>query len=99
MRRYPGYRLDIDEDSWVALASEGWDQSGKLYRVVFGNGLPDYAHGGYFMAESVQACDLVRGQYAVMQFHLCDRCYDRRGMPYLPDAQMTPARLGGRGIR
>ncbi|HQY69415.1 MAG TPA: DUF1329 domain-containing protein [Pseudomonadales bacterium] len=89
----------IDEDSWVALAYEGWDQSGKLYRVVLGNGLPDYAHGGYFMAESVQAYDLVRGQYAVMQFHLCDRCYDRRGMPYLPDAQMTPARLGGRGIR
>ena len=99
MRRYPGYRLDIDEDSSVALAYEGWDQSGKLYRVVFGNGLPDYAHGGYFMAESVQAYDLVRGQYAVMQFHLCDRCYDRRGMPYLPDSQMTPARLGGRGIR
>jgi sulfur relay (sulfurtransferase) complex TusBCD TusD component (DsrE family) len=34
-----------------------------------------------------------------MQVHLCDNCYDRRGLPLLPDNEMTPARLGGRGIR
>ncbi len=92
-------RFYLDEDSWVALAYEAWDHSGKLYRVVFGNGLADYAHGGYFMAESVQTYDLVRGQYALMQTHLCSYCYDRRGVSFLPDAEMTPARMGGRGIR
>ena len=92
-------RFYLDEDSWAVIAYEGWDHSDKLSRLLFTNGVPDYAHGGFFMLESVQAYDLVRGQYAFMQAHLCDDCYDRRGLPFLPDNKMTSAQLGGRGIR
>ena len=92
-------RFYIDEDSWAVLAYEGWDHSDKLSRLLFTNGVCDYANGGFFMLESVQAYDLGRGQYAFMQAHLCDNCYDRRGLPFLPDNEMTSAQLGGRGIR
>jgi hypothetical protein len=92
-------RFYLDEDSWVALAYEGWDHSDKLFRLLLGNGLADYANGGYFLADSAQGYDFSRGQYAALQSQLAEGCYNRRGRPFLPDAEIAPARMGGRGIR
>ena len=92
-------RFYLGEDTWVALAYEGWDHSGKLFRLLLGLGLADYAHGGYMLADSAEAYDFSRGQYAALQSQLADGCFIRRGQDYLPDAEITPARMGGRGIR
>jgi hypothetical protein len=92
-------RFYLDEDSWIALGYEGWDQSNKLFRVLLSNGMANYYTGGIMQGASVQAYDLARGQYAGLQLLIAPRCYIRYGLPQQPDAEMTPARMGARGIR
>jgi hypothetical protein len=92
-------RFYLDEDSWIALAYEGWDQSNKLFRLLLSNGMANYYTGGIMQGASVQAYDLARGQYAGLQLLIAPRCYIRYGLPQQSDAEMAPARMGARGIR
>jgi len=92
-------RFYLDEDSWVALAYEGWDHSDKLFRLLLSNCMPDYANGGMILGSSAQVYDLSRGQYAGVQLMMAKGGYARYGWPPYPDTEMTPARMGGRGIR
>ena len=89
----------LDEDSWIALAYEGWDQSDRLFRLLLSNTMANYYTGGVIQGASVQAYDLARGQYAGLQLLIAPRCYIRYGLPQQPDAEMAPARMGARGIR
>jgi len=92
-------RFYLDEDSWIALAYEGWDQSDRLFRLLLSNTMANYYTGGIIQGASVQAYDLARGQYAGLQLLIAPRCYIRYGLPQQPDAEMAPARMGARGIR
>mgnify|MGYP001207986482 FL=1 len=89
----------LDEDSWIAIAYEGWDQANKLFRLLLSNGMANYFTGGILQGASVQAYDLARGQYAGLQVLIAPRCYIRYGLPQQTDADMAPARMGARGIR
>jgi hypothetical protein len=92
-------RFYLDEDTWIALAYEGWDHSDKLFRLLLSNGLPDYAHGGVVVGSSAQVYDFSKGQYAGVQLMLAKGGYARYGQPFLSDSEMAPARMGSRGIR
>ncbi|MBP8926246.1 MAG: DUF1329 domain-containing protein [Pseudomonadales bacterium] len=92
-------RFYLDEDTWVALAYEGWDHSDKQFRLLMGNGIADYAHGGVILGSSAQVYDFSRGQYAGVQLMLAKGGYARYGHPFPTDAEMAPARMGSRGIR
>ena len=89
----------LDEDSWIALAYEGWDQSNRLFRLLLSNGMSNYYTVGILQGASVQAYDLARGQYAALQMLIEPRCFIRYGLPQQPDTEMAPARMGSRGIR
>ena len=92
-------RFYLDEDTWLALAYEGWDHSDKLFRLLLSNGLPDYANGGVIVGSSAQVYDFSKGQYAGVQLMLAKGGYARYGMDFLSDAEMAPARMGSRGLR
>ncbi|MCB1853616.1 MAG: DUF1329 domain-containing protein [Halieaceae bacterium] len=92
-------RFYLDEDSWIALAYEGWDHSNKLFRLLLSNSAANYYTGGILQGASIQVYDLSRGQYAALQVLLDSACYIRYGLPQQPDSEMAPARMGSRGIR
>ncbi len=92
-------RFYLDEDSWAALADEGWDHSDKLVRLLLSNGAANYHKGGLFMVPSIQVYDLSRGQYAGLQLMLHPGCYWRTDLPQHPDYEMSPNRMRSRGIR
>lgn len=54
----------IDEDSWAFLATEGKDDSGKLFRVAFSHLYPS-SKGGTVIASAGSYYDLTKGQYLV----------------------------------
>jgi len=54
----------IDEDSWAFLATEGKDDSGKLFRVAFTHLYPN-SRGGAVIASAGSYYDLTKGQYIV----------------------------------
>jgi len=93
-------RFYLDEDTWLALAYEGWDHSDKLFRLLLSNAISNYLEGGLgVFASSAQAYDFSKGQYAALQSVLAEGSYARVGIGFQPDAEMAPARMGGRGIR
>lgn len=88
----------VDEDSWLILASEGYDQSGKLYRVglsfpylVYDNTFPFMAPFTYFLA------DLTKGSYFMNSLGQKGYITVHDGTPDMN--QFTPERLGTAGIR
>lgn len=52
----------IDEDSWAFLATEGKDDSGKIFRVGFSHVFPN-SRGGSVIASAGGYYDLTKGQY------------------------------------
>ena len=93
-------RFYLDEDTWAAIAYEGWDHSNKLFRVMFSNGAINYAHGGFLSyASSMQSYDVSRGQYTALQTQLAEGSYVRNEVPYWPEAELAPSSMTHRGIR
>lgn len=91
----------IDEDTWGIVASEGYDASGKMYRVMYSNGAPNYAAGGYIDFNSgLQAYDLTKGHYLFMGFVGGSR---KLGMftdaPPIPPGDLTPEGMVAKGVR
>ncbi|NMG76582.1 DUF1329 domain-containing protein [Aromatoleum diolicum] len=88
--------LYLDEDSWVALASDQYDLRGQLYRAGFAYMTPSYEipaptadmHGFY---------DLISGIYA-MNFYTAETSGMRHVQP-LPDREWAPEALAGGGVR
>jgi len=52
----------IDEDSWSLMATEGKDDSGKLFRVILGHIQPSFK-GGTIIGAGGGFYDLTKGQY------------------------------------
>lgn len=93
-------RYYIDEDTWSILAYEAWDHSDKLFRVNFAFLGTDYANGGLLdFSSAMEAHDLQRGQYSIVQSQFDKDAYFRTGIPRRLDSEMAPAQMGSRGIR
>ena len=86
----------LDEDSWVALASEGYDARGQLYRGLFGP--TAFAYDVPALTISLQiAYDMVAGLYA-SQGH-CGLYYGVKWGEGFPSRDWQPDSLAGAGIR
>ncbi|MFW3895203.1 DUF1329 domain-containing protein [Pseudomonas bharatica] len=90
----------LDEDSWSIVASEGYDQAGKIFRVLFscfganyvsGIGVVDFVSGltGY---------DLARGGYTVVANFGDPKSYYKPVASH-PANVFTPEAMAGRGVR
>lgn len=86
----------LDEDSWVAVASDEYDARGQLYRAAFAYVTPSYEvpapmadlHGNY---------DLIAGSYSLSGYTA-----ESGGIRYtkpLSDREWSPDALAGAGIR
>ena len=93
----PRRRLYLDEDSWNAVMSDGWDASGKLWHVSYA--LPFVvAEIPAVVAVSYVTYDLAKGGYTISAaFGDAGRGY--RAIDVRPDNYFTPDALAGAGIR
>jgi len=64
---YSKRRFYLDEDSWKLVASDAWDQGGKLYRLGYANSTPLYGDKPYPATEAITYYDLNKGAYAQTQ--------------------------------
>lgn len=86
----------IDEDSWVAVATEAYDARGQLYRVGLAYMTPSYEVPAP-LADLHSINDLVSNSYAITAF-----TGDTGGVRYidpLPSSEWAPDALAGSGIR
>ena len=87
----------LDEDSWVAVASDEYDGRGQLYRAFFSYMAPSYDVPAP-MSELQGGYDLVSNQY----FLLAWMAEGKKGIRYpgkMPEKEWTPDSLAGSGVR
>lgn len=90
----------VDEDSWQIVATDGYDQSGKLYRV--GLDLPilvydDKTNAPFISGQLYNFTDLSKGEYFT-SFPDANGRYDSKNK--LPDlGAFTSSRLAATGVR
>ena len=86
----------VDEDSWTALASDGYDADGKLSRSVFGflHYAPD---AGASVSSTLAAYDFSTGNYFFAFF--AGPSGGIRHIEPLPSAQWSVEALAGAGVR
>lgn len=86
----------LDEDSWVAVASDSYDARGQLYRGVFAP--TAFAYDVQALTTSLQiAYDLVAGQYSTQGN--CGLYYGVKFGQGFPIRDWQPDSLAGAGIR
>lgn len=86
----------IDEDSWVAVASDAYDARGQLYRVGLAYVAPSYEVPAP-NADLHSTNDLISGSYALTAY-----AGDTGGVRYidpLPSRDWAPDSLAGSGVR
>lgn len=86
----------IDEDSWVAIAADQYDQQGEIYRPSFALMAPSYEVPAS-ASDNFVIYDLNAGVYAINFWTA-----ESGGLRYvdpLPERSWTPAALTGSGIR
>lgn len=87
----------VDEDSWVALASDQYDARGKLYRGGF-----SFITAAYEMpapsADANATYDLISGSYAMTGVNL-GSYYGVKFIEPLTEYDWSPDALAGQGIR
>jgi len=88
----------LDEDSWNIVATDGYDQAGKLYRVGFGLPTPMYdAKSPFLLGYSYFLVDLTKSVYfnawvgPQNEVRVIDKPLD--------SVMFTPQQLAARGIR
>ena len=86
----------LDEDSWSALASDGYDARGQLYRTGFAYMAPSYDLPAPY-TDMFGHYDLVTGTYSLTGF--IAETGGLRHVQALPDREWTPDALAGAGIR
>ncbi|VXD05215.1 conserved exported hypothetical protein [Pseudomonas sp. 9AZ] len=91
----------IDEDSWQAVASEGFDQSGKVFRVLLANTGANYiaGQGNMDWTSSLVGYDLARGGYTVVSSQGGDPKAYVKPIDKMPANIFTPDAMAGRGVR
>jgi len=92
----PKRRFYLDEDSWQALLSDGWDAGGQLWHV--GHVLlvlaPEQPGA---MALTSALYDLLKSGYAASMFNEQQRQY--RAVMRWPEDYFSPAALAAKGVR
>lgn len=86
----------LDEDSWVAIASDQYDLAGKLYRATVGNMTFNYDVGAV-NNENYAFYDFISGAYS-----LVGGVGSYEGLRFiepLPEIQWSPETLAGAGVR
>ncbi len=93
-------RYYLDEDSWMIVASEGYDQAGKIFRVLLGNTAPNYITGvgGVDFNSSVTVYDLARGGYCQVAW-MGDPKNFYKPVGKFPSTTFAPEVMAGRGVR
>jgi hypothetical protein len=86
----------VDEDSWIALASDQYDARGTLYRSAFNALTPSYDALAPF-SDSTIMYDLIAGSYNI-QIHLGDGGYLHHTAPH-SEKEWSPDSMAGAGIR
>lgn len=86
----------LDEDSWVALASDQYDARGQLFRAAFSTFTYSYDVLAPFV-DAIFYYDLIANSYN-LQIHLGDGGYLRYTSPF-PKKEWSPDSLAGSGIR
>jgi hypothetical protein len=93
----------VDEDSWTIVATEGFDQAGKIFRVILGHTAPDYVTGSGIadFVSSLHAYDLARGNYTfVSQYGTTKAFYKpERVRSAAWSASFSPEAIAGSGVR
>jgi uncharacterized protein DUF1329 len=87
----------IDEDSWIALASEGYDARGQLYRSQFSYMTPSYDVSAQF-AGSFVSYDFIAGMYA-LSTHPAEGGGVKYSNSLFAEKEWTADSLAGSGIR
>jgi hypothetical protein len=87
----------IDEDSWVAVASDQYDAQGRLYRGSYAFMAPAYDIPAP-VAYNVVTYDLIGGSYAVLSCNF-GTYYGIKFPKPLPPNEWSPDALAGSGIR
>ncbi|HSW24330.1 MAG TPA: DUF1329 domain-containing protein [Burkholderiaceae bacterium] len=86
----------LDEDSWMALASDAYDGRGQLYRAGFAYMAPSYDLPAPY-TDMFGHYDLITGMYALTGF-IAETGGLRHTKP-LPDREWSADSLAGTGIR
>jgi hypothetical protein len=86
----------LDEDSWVALASDQYDARGQLFRAAFSTFTYSYDAQAPFV-DAIFYYDLIANSYN-LQMHFGDGGYLRHTSPF-PKNEWSPDSLAGSGIR
>ncbi|PKO31300.1 MAG: DUF1329 domain-containing protein [Betaproteobacteria bacterium HGW-Betaproteobacteria-7] len=87
----------IDEDSWIGLASDGYDARGQLYRSLFAYMTPSYDVAAQFSANFV-SYDFIAGMYS-LSVHPGESGGVKYSSTLFPDKEWTPDSMAGSGIR
>jgi hypothetical protein len=87
----------LDEDSWIALASDAYDARGQLYRTQFAYMTPSYDVSAQFAACYV-SYDFVAGMYS-LSTHPAEVGGVKYSDTLFADKEWTPDSLAGSGIR
>ena len=90
-------RSTIDEDTWVAVATDRWDPQGQLWKVTYD--LPTVfpsPQGGTIVA-GYHVYDMIGGGYFASAYLQRDKQVDLKAS--MPDRMFTPESLSGEGVR
>lgn len=87
----------IDEDSWVGLASDGYDARGQLYRSLFSFMTPSYDVAALFSGNFV-SYDFTAGMYSV-SVHPAEAGGVKYSDSLFPAREWTPDAMAGSGVR
>ena len=93
---YAKRRFYIDEDTWIAVASDAYDARGNYFRAGFNFLTPSYDESAVF-ADCNVFYDLIAGAYTVLGL-----VSETGGVRYIdppPEKDWTPDALAGSGLR
>lgn len=88
----------VDEDTWGTAMFDGWDPSGKLWRVSLSLNyyLPDMPG---VMSSYSDILYVLDGAWSSRNTVFYDPGYQLKAVPMKPDSVFTPDALSGRGVR
>ncbi len=93
-------RYYLDEDTWRVHLEDGIDQSGKLFRTLQANAVPNYLTGvgSIDFMSSMMAYDLARGgYYAIGLMGAPNSSY--KPLEIVPESSFSPQAVAGKGVR
>jgi hypothetical protein len=88
----------IDEDSWLAVAGEGYDSKGGLWKVRESYPIPVWELGGSFATQPFVQYDLTNGRYVYDQGAI-GTGKDIKWLAETSDPRFKPGHFTGENLR